>query len=253
MSTPPPPPPPPPPPTFPCPTCGAEHALRDALPVGDSAHKPHCPFCLAHTLYRAVIPEGSPAARPPPEQVEMNNVVRIRKMVLGVLALGVGLAGLAFRWQMGFWADVAGGWKGSGEGMGQDRRRWEDRALYAMLCTVGLAPCGFVLGFGGAGAYYVVFCVRKRRARKAAQGPGELAGLRGEDAQGLNELIRVVVTPPESLPPREPPVRASRMGRVLSVFSGGYDGRGVRRESFRLEEMGGSGRKGRPETEWPVL
>ncbi|KAL5383623.1 hypothetical protein DPSP01_005733 [Paraphaeosphaeria sporulosa] len=146
------------PPTFSCPTCGEEHPLHDTLPGGHSAHKPHCPFCLAHTLYRAII-SAHPAPRPTPEQAEKNNMIKIRKIVLCTLAPVAVLAALAFRWQMRFWPGIAGGREGQGE----------DRALYVMLCIVGLAPCGCVLGFISAGVFYVYFCVRKTRARPGTE------------------------------------------------------------------------------------
>ncbi|KAF2448671.1 hypothetical protein P171DRAFT_470364 [Karstenula rhodostoma CBS 690.94] len=247
--------------TFPCAICSTHHPLLDNLPTGDSAHKPHCLFCATHTLYRTIIPASS-APRPTPEQTEKNNIIKTRKIVLSTIIPVAILAYFAFRGQLRFWPGIASGGGGGGE-----RKKWQGRALRILLCIAGLAPCGFLLGFAVSVAYYTYFCLKKKRAKKhashrkaASPSPDvpleerPLAELRYRDLREMSEPIRIVVTPPES-----PPMRANRMSRVLSAVSGlrggydgrGYNGRGVRRESFRLEEMGGRTR--RPGTEWPAL
>jgi hypothetical protein len=263
------------PPTFSCTLCSSQHPLRDTLAPGHSSHKPHCLFCAIHTLYRTIIPH-SPAPRSTPEQDEKNNIIKTRKIVLFTITPVAILACFTFRWQMHLWPRIA-----SGARAGQ--QRWEDGALFALLCITGLAPLGFVAGFMVAGAYYTYFCVGKRRAKKRARlaaqagkppisSAGDAAGgvaledkplaeLRYGDLREMSEPIRIVITPSES----PPPVRAGRARRILSVVgggfggSGGYDGRVVRRENFALEEMGGwqgregSSRASRPGTEWPAI
>lgn len=254
--------------TFECTICTQRHnIIPDTLPTGHSGHKPHCLFCLAHTLYRCTIP-AAPTPRPTPEQNEKNNIIKTRKIVIFTIIPAVILAFFAFRWQMHFWNRIT-------TGFGEGTRRWEDHALWVMLCILGLAPCGFILGFLVAGTYYVYWCLKKKRAksRKARHQGGSdasshipledrpLADLRYQDLREMNEPIQIVVTPPKT-----PPMRANRMSQMLSVvgdrFRSGYDGRAVRRESFALEEINerrsglgqsSAARMNRPMTEWPDI
>ncbi|KAJ4356425.1 uncharacterized protein N0V89_004458 [Didymosphaeria variabile] len=248
--------------TFECTICKQHHnTVPDLLPTGHSGHKPHCLFCLAHTLYRIIIP-AAPVPRPTPEQAEKNNIIKTRKIVLCTITPVVVLAYFAFRWQARLWHHIA-------TGVGEGVERWHDRALWVMLCMVVLSPCGFVMGFVGAGGYYMYWCVKKKRAkRRKAIGTTTglhavrlqdrpLADLRYQDLREMNEPIKIVITPPES-----PPLRANRMSQMLGVvsdvFRSGYDGRAVRRESFAMEELGETQEEdrdagSRPTTEWPVM
>lgn len=266
--------------TFECTICAQHHNLiPDALPPGHSGHRPHCVFCLLHTVYRSIIP-AAPTTRPTGEQNEKNNIIKTRKLVLGTIIPASVLAYFAFRWQMKFWKHVA---KGTEEG----EKQWKDHLLVFMLCMVGVAPCGFLFGFFVAVVYYVYWCLKKRRkAKRKKQGqqsdansgadadastsvPLEerpLTELRYQDLREMSDQIKIVVTPPtESSPPQSGGSMTSKMlGAVTNRLSGGYDGRAVRRENWiameeidklrALGDRGGSGGKAsRPVTEWPIL
>lgn len=157
--------------------------------------------------------------------------------------------------------------------------------LWLMLCIIGVAPCGFVLGFLSAGAYYVFWSIKKKKKRakkrKSEQGsvveafggldavPLEekpLSELRFCDLQEAERKVEIVVTPPVAV--EEDGRKVNRMSRMLSVVTGGfgkgYDGRSVRKESWVAmnERDEGSSQRGvndadrtnfRPTTEWPPI
>lgn len=188
----------------------------------------------------------STAHRPPPSQTDLANRKKTPTLILSLLVPTLILAIFTFRWQMKFWPS------------NPTPRPWDnrDRILRITPCIAALAPVGLVLSYVGAGAYYALLSVRKRRARttrrvSASESVLEertLGEVRYGDLREVDEGIRIVVTPAESSP-----VRAKGVGRMLGAFGGGYDGRSVRGESFRLEAMGGYGRGDRPGTEWPAV
>lgn len=261
--------------TFECTTCEQKHdIISDTLPVGHSGHKPHCILCSLHTLYRATIP-AAPSARPTGAQIEKNNIIRTRKIILGIVILIAILAFLSFRWQMQFWTHII---NGTGHGQQQGRERF----LWFTLCMIFVAPCGTILGFVISVMYYIYWCLKKKKTkrRKASQQPGAVADaqdeipleqkplteLRYQDLREMKEQIQIVVTPPDE--PEMPQVKENRMSKMLGAvtnrFTAGYDGRDVRKQNWiAMEEMGGLGSPGergntaakasRPVTEWPAI
>ncbi|KAJ4294017.1 hypothetical protein N0V90_007706 [Kalmusia sp. IMI 367209] len=256
--------------TFECTICGEHHTLSS----GHSGHKSHCIFCLLYQLARTIIPVAS-SCRLNPAQVEKNNMIKVRKKVIGTVIPIIVLAFFAFRWEMQYWPRAI---KGFGEGEGL----WKDKSIWLMLCMVGCAPCGCVLGFIVSGIYYIVKSWRKRKAkrRKALRQSGvgsatsspsvpleekPLADVRYDDLREMNEtgMIEIVITPPEEAP--EPaPQRDNRVSRMLGVvadrFRNGYDGRAIRREAMEeIDEVreqlhsGVARRNFRPITQWPGM
>ncbi|KAF1972397.1 hypothetical protein BU23DRAFT_569182 [Bimuria novae-zelandiae CBS 107.79] len=262
--------------TFECTICGEKHkVVPDTLPTGHSGHKAHCLFCLLHTFYRSIIP-AAPTTRLTGEQVEKNNIIRTRKIVLATLAPVIVLAYFAFRWQMHLWHRLA-------RGFGEGDTLLHDHFLFALLCIIAMAPCGFILGFIVSVVYYMFWYLKKKRekCRKSDQDAGAAAAdapnsvpleekplteLRYQDLREMNKQIQIVVTPPDEQ--ESPPTKENRMSKMLGAvterFKNGYDGRGTRKEGWiamedmdglrpRRKDRGGSGKHPRPMTEWPEM
>ena len=263
--------------TFDCTICEQKHeVIPDTLPIGHSGHKPHCIFCSLHTLYRSIIP-AAPSTRLTGEQIEKNNIIRTRKIVLAIVIPISILAYFSFRWQMHLWEHIA---KGTGHGQKQLR----GRMLWIMLCMIGVAPCGTILGFLISVIYYVFWCLKKKIAKRkkanqrqvgvAAVPPDQvpleqkpLTELRYQDLHDMSEQIQIVVTPPDE-PEPPPPIKEKRMSRMLGAvsdsFTAGYDGRDLRRQNWmemeKTSRLSMSGQHGstavkapRPRTEWPAI